>query len=121
MLTIIALVVALMFLSSPWNVVLVLTAATVDIAETGVLVWWSRRRRRLSRSSVGMEAIVGRPGVALGRLDPAALDPVGQVRVAGEIWSARSAQPIDPGAAITISSVNGLVLDVEPAREAVTA
>ena len=117
MLTIIALVVALLFLSSPWNVVLVLSAATVDIAETGVLVWWSRRRRRLSPSSVGVEAIVGRAGVSLGRLDPAALDPVGQVRVRGEIWSARSFEPIDPGVAVTISAVEGLVLDVELARQ----
>jgi membrane protein implicated in regulation of membrane protease activity len=117
MLTLVALVVALLFLSSPWNVVLVLTAATLDIAETGVLVWWSSRRRRLSRSSVGAGAIVGQTGVALGRLDPVALDPVGQVRVAGEIWNARSVEPIEPGAAITISSIDGLVLDVEPTRQ----
>ena len=110
MLTLVALVVAVLFLPSPWNAVLVVTAATVDLAETGVLVWWSRRRRRLSPARVGTEAIVGRTGIALGRLDP-----VGQVRVDGEIWSARSAEPIDPGAAITVRSVDGLVLDVEPA------
>ena len=34
MLTIIALVIALLFLSSPWNVVIVIVAATIDIAET---------------------------------------------------------------------------------------
>jgi membrane protein implicated in regulation of membrane protease activity len=117
MLTLVALVVALLFLPSPWNVVLVLGAATVDIIETGVLVWWSRRRRRLSRSMVGAEAIVGQTGIALGRLDPAAFETVGQVRVGAEIWSARSAEPIEPGAAITISSIDGLVLDVEPARQ----
>jgi membrane protein implicated in regulation of membrane protease activity len=115
MLTIVALVVAVLFLPSPWNAVLVVTAAIVDIAETGVLVWWSRRRRRLSPAAVGTGAMVGRTGIALRRLDPVALDPVGQVRVGGEIWSARSAEPIDPGAAVTVSSVDGLVLDVEPA------
>jgi membrane protein implicated in regulation of membrane protease activity len=118
MLTLIALVVAVLFLSSPWNVVVVVTAAIVDIVETGVLVWWSRRRRRLGPAAVGTEAIVGRMGVALTRLDPGnlksgALDPVGQVRVDGEIWSARSAEPIDPGAAVTVRSVDGLVLEVE--------
>ena len=116
MLTIAALIFALLFLSSPWNVVLVLTAAAVDIAETGGLVWWSRRRRRLSPAVVGTEALVGQAGVAIRRLDPAALDPVGQVRVGGEIWSARSVEPIDPGVSVTVTSVAGLVLDVEPTR-----
>jgi len=116
MLTIVALILAVLFLPSPWNVVLVATAAIVDIAETGVLVWWSRRRRRLGPAAVGAGAIVGRAGIALGRLDPVAPNPVGQVRVGGEIWSARSAEPIDPGAAIIVRSVDGLVLGVEPVR-----
>jgi membrane protein implicated in regulation of membrane protease activity len=116
MLTLVALVVAVLFLSSPWNVVLVVAAAIVDTAETGAFVWWSRRRRRLGPAAVGTEAIVGRTGTALGRLDPDAPDPAGQVRVDGEIWSARSAEPIDPGVTVIVSSVDGLVLDVEPAR-----
>lgn len=116
MLTIFALIAALLFLSSPWNLVLVVTAALVDIAETGAFVWWSRRRRRLGPAAVGLEAIVGRTGIALGRLDPFSLAPIGHVRVDGEIWSARSAEPIDPGVTVIVNSVDGLVLDVEPAR-----
>ena len=115
MLTIIALVIALLFLSWPWNVVVVVAAAIVDIAETGTFVWWSRRRRRLSPAAVGVQTIVGCKGIALGRLDPGAAAPVGQVRVGGEIWRARSAVPIDPGAAVIVSAVDGLVLDVAPA------
>jgi membrane protein implicated in regulation of membrane protease activity len=114
MLTIIALVIALLFLSWPWNIVLVIVAATIDIAETGVFVWWSRRRRRGTRVAVGAETIVGRTGIALGRLDPGALNPVGQVRVEGEIWGARSAEPIEPGAAVVVDAVDGLVLVVAP-------
>jgi membrane protein implicated in regulation of membrane protease activity len=121
MLTIIALVIALLFLSSPWNVVIVIVAATIDIAETGTFFWWSRRRRRLTPVAVGAETIVGRTGIALGRLDPAAASPAGQVRVEGEIWAARSAEPIDPGAPVVVSAVHGLVLDVEPDRRPVTA
>ena len=66
--------------------------------------------------AVGAETIVGRTGIALGRLDPDAASPEGQVRVEGEIWGARSAEPIEPGAAVVVSAVNGLVLDVEPDR-----
>ena len=116
MLTIIALVLAILFLSSPWNVVIVIVAATIDIAETGTFFWWSRRRRRLTPAAVGAETIVGRAGVALARLDPDAVSPEGQVRIEGEIWGARSTEPIEPGAAVVVRAVNGLVLDVAPQR-----
>jgi len=96
--------------------VIVIVAATIDIAETGTFFWWSRRRRRLTPVAVGAETIVGRTGVALQRLDPAAASPAGQVRVEGEIWAARSAEPIEPGAQVVISAVHGLVLEVEPDR-----
>jgi membrane protein implicated in regulation of membrane protease activity len=116
MLTVIALVISLLFLSSPWSYVIVIVAATIDIAETGTFFWWSRRRRRLTPVAVGAETIVGRAGVALGRLDPAAARPAGQVRVDGEIWTARASEPIEPGASVLIRAVDGLVLDVEPDR-----
>lgn len=113
MLILVALVVAVLFVPSPWNIVLVASAALVDIAETGAFVWWSRRRRRLSSPAVGSDAIVGRRGIALTHLDPTVPDPVGQVRVGGEIWSARTAQSIDPGVRIIVTSVEGLLLGVE--------
>ena len=116
MLTIIALVVAILFLSWPWNVIVVVVAAIIDISETGGFLWWSKRRRRLSPPAVGAETIVGRTGIALARLDPRSSVPGGQVRVEGEIWSARAAEPIEPGATVTVTAVDGLVLDVEPAR-----
>jgi membrane-bound serine protease (ClpP class) len=114
MLTLIALVIALLFLSWPWSVVLVIGAAIVDIAETGTFVWWSRRKRRRSPPVVGAGQLLGRTGVSLARLTPGAA-PGGQVRVEGEIWNARSEVPIDPGAPVSVSSVDGLTLTVVPA------
>ena len=116
MLTIIAIVIAILFLSSPWTFVIVIVAAIIDIAETGGFYWWSRRRRRLTPVAVGAETIVGRTGIALGRLDPDAASPEGQIRIDGEIWAARAAEPIEPGARVVVSAVHGLVLDVEPER-----
>ena len=112
-LTLIALVIAVLFLPSPWNVLLVLAAALVDIAETGAFVWWSRRRRRLVPPSVGVETLVGRRGTALDRIDPTR---VGHVSVDGEIWNARSSEPIDRGSAVVVSRVDRLLLDVVPAQ-----
>jgi membrane protein implicated in regulation of membrane protease activity len=110
MLTLIALVIALLFLSWPWSVLVVIAAAIIDIAETGTFVWWSRRRRRRGPPAVGSGALVGRTGVAIDRLAPG-----GQVRVAGEIWNARSEVAIDPGSPVSVSGIDGLTLTVVPA------
>ena len=116
MLTLIALVLALLFLPSPWGAIVVVAAAVIDLIETGVFVWWSRRRRRRGPASVGVQSLVGRGGVALDRLDPGSASP-GQVRVEGEIWSARASAPVDPGGQVTVAAVDGLTLEVVPARD----
>ena len=59
MLTLIALLLALLVLPSPWSAIVVVCAAVVDVIETGTFVWWSRRRRRKTTQSVGAETIVG--------------------------------------------------------------
>jgi len=116
MLTLVALAVALLLLPTRWGIALVAGAALVDVAEVGAFVWWSRRRLRQSAAAVGIEAIVGRTGVALGRLGDDREGKPGQVRVDGEIWAARARDSIDPGVQVTVSSVEGLVLRVAPAR-----
>ena len=45
MLTIVAVVLALTVLPSPWGAIAVIVAAIIDVVETGVFVWWSKRRR----------------------------------------------------------------------------
>jgi membrane protein implicated in regulation of membrane protease activity len=107
MLTVAAIVVALLLLPVGWGVALVAAALVVDVTETVVLVRWSRRRR----VTVGLEAMVGRTGVASGRLAPA-----GQVRIDGEIWDAVVLRDsIEPGATVVVRSVDGLTLRVDPA------
>jgi membrane protein implicated in regulation of membrane protease activity len=61
----------------PWGIVTVLVGGLLDVAESVVLLRWSKRRR----STVGAEALVGRTAVVA--------TPT-QVRVAGELWNARS-------------------------------
>jgi membrane-bound serine protease (ClpP class) len=104
-LTLVALLLALLVLPSPWNWIVVVVAAAVDVVETIVFVWWSRRRR----PSVGLETFVGRRAVAV---EP--LLPRGQVRIDGELWQARSPEPVQPGADVVVTGVDGLVLDVAP-------
>ena len=106
MLFLIALVLAIFVLPSPWGVVAVVVAGVLDIGETVLFIWWSKRRR----ASVGVETFVGKQGVAVGDLWP-----TGQVRVEGEIWQARCEGGCDSGTAVVVRSVEGLTLVVDPA------
>ena len=97
---------AIFVLEEPWTWVAVALGATFELAETGSLIWWSKRRR----VAVGTETLVGRRAVV-------SVDcrPQGQVRVAGEIWQARCDAGADVGEAVVVREVRGLTLVVEPA------
>ena len=106
MLFLIALLLALFVLPSPWGVITVVVALVVDLVEVGVGIWYSKRRK----AKVGASALVGVTGVAM---DP--LSPQGQVRINGEIWRARCDVGCEAGASIVVRAVDGLTLEVEPA------
>jgi len=105
MLTIVAVVLALTVLPSPWGWIAVVGAAAIDVAETAFFVHWSKRRR----AAVGVETLVGRPAVVV-----RALTPRGQVKVDGEVWDARAAYDLVPGDEVVVTGVDGLLLEVEP-------
>jgi membrane protein implicated in regulation of membrane protease activity len=102
----IALLLAIFLLPSPWGFVVVACALVVDVFEVSVGLWYSKRRR----ATVGTDALLGLTGVAVGDLFPE-----GQVKVNGEIWRARCEAGCDAGAAVVVRAVNGLTLEVEPA------
>ena len=106
MLFLIALLLAIFFLPSPWGIVLVVVAGIVDLTEVGIGLWWSRRRK----AAVGASALVGATGIAMGDLWPQ-----GQVKVNGELWRARCDGGCDAGTSVVVRAVDGLTLEVEPA------
>jgi membrane protein implicated in regulation of membrane protease activity len=105
-LLVISILLALFVLPSPWGLVAVAVGACLEIAETGLFLWWSQRRR----AAVGVESLVGKSGVTVSDLWPE-----GQVKVAGEIWKARCDGGCDAGTAVVVRGVDGLLLEVEPA------
>ena len=107
MLTIIAVLLALTVIPSPWGVVAILGAFAIDAAETAFFVRWSKRRR----ATVGVETLVGRTAVVVRQLTPR-----GQVKLDGETWEARGPADTLPGEKVVVIAVDGLVLDVEPAE-----
>jgi membrane-bound serine protease (ClpP class) len=109
-LLVVAIVAALFWLPSPWGVAAVTGAATVELAEIGLYVWYSKR----GRATTGAEGLVGAIGVAV-----TACDPEGQVRVEGELWRATCSEGVQSGDPVVVRRVqNRLTLDVAPLHSA---
>ena len=100
-----AIFLALFVVPAPWGLVLVSIAAVVEIAETFFWIRFSQRRR----IQAGAETLVGARAEVV-----TALAPVGQVRIAGELWQARSEGRAEPGAPVRVVGREGLTLLVEP-------
>jgi membrane-bound serine protease (ClpP class) len=95
---------------SPW---LIAVAAATALLFFGVVVRASLRARRLPPPA-GLERLVGADGTVVKELDP-----VGVVRVASEEWSATTAgPPVPAGTPVRVVGVQGLRLQVQPARTA---
>jgi membrane-bound serine protease (ClpP class) len=95
-----AILLAVFVVPSPWGVPLVAGAAAVEVAESLLLLRWSRRRR----VRVGVEAMIGAEALVL---------EDGWVRIAGERWRAAAHAPLRPGETVRVVAIDGLTLVVE--------
>ena len=105
---VVALLLALFVLSSPWSYVAFAAGAAIEVGEAWLLWWLSRRRK----PTVGVETLVGRRATVT-----TPCRPYGQVRVAGELWQARCDAGAEEGASVEVAAVKGLLLVVEPLPE----
>jgi membrane-bound serine protease (ClpP class) len=92
-------------LPDPWDVIGALVSLACGLVE---ITYWQRRMRRVEVQT-GVENLIG----AVGEVT-AALAPVGQIRVLGELWQARASSDLAPGTSVRVVAVDGLILDVEP-------
>jgi membrane protein implicated in regulation of membrane protease activity len=99
---------ALFALPPGWGIAAVSLGIAVEIAEVG---FWVRFLRRY-RISSGPEALIGRRAEVI-----EACEPLGRVRLRGEIWHARCDQGAAVGEGVVVSDVAGLTLQVERANE----
>jgi membrane protein implicated in regulation of membrane protease activity len=104
MLTLLAILLAMTVIPTPWGACAVGVAALVDLAETVVLI----RRTGRAPSPVGAAGMIGRKGIATTRLSPE-----GRVRIFGELWAARvESGSLACGASVEVERVEGLELVV---------
>jgi len=102
-------IVGLFVLPDPWGVIAVLTAAVIEVGE---VFFWIRFLRRYPVTT-GAEGLVGERGKVIGRCAP-----LGRVRLRGEIWNARSEEPLELGEEVRVEAVDGLTLVVGRAGNA---
>jgi membrane protein implicated in regulation of membrane protease activity len=95
-----AILLAIFVLPAPWGIVAVIAGGVLDVTESLVFLKWSKRRR----SPVGVDALIGKRAV---------VNTPTQVRVAGELWEARSDRPLVPGEEVIVRAVEGLTLIVD--------
>ena len=105
MLFVIAVILAVFVVPSPWGLVLVGAAAVVEIGETFFWIWLSQRHR----AKVGAETLLGARAEVV-----SPCRPDGQVRIQGELWRARCEAGAGPGDSVRVVERNGLTLLVEP-------
>jgi membrane-bound serine protease (ClpP class) len=97
---------ALFVLPSPWGAIVVFIGLFLELGEIAIGLHVRRRRTR-----VGHETMIGRQAEVLQDLSP-----TGFVLIDGERWQARASAPAIRGSRVVIKAVNGLELEVEPAR-----
>jgi membrane protein implicated in regulation of membrane protease activity len=99
----VAVLLAVFVLPDAWAIPAVVVGGAIEVGEAGLWLRWSRSRRPQTGAEalVGMEATVVEP-----------CQPLGSVRVHGELWRARCEDGADAGAAVRVEGVDGLTLTV---------
>lgn len=76
----------------------------------------AKRITKESPQKTNVDAMIGKAGLVVKAIDPAA--DVGQVRVEGQVWQAIATEPLDEGAQITVDKVQGARLYVSKNNKA---
>jgi membrane-bound serine protease (ClpP class) len=101
--------VAIFLVPDEWTVPVIIGAAVVEVTETAITWWWSRR----AAPRVGPETLIGATARVV-----RPCRPMGEVRVRGEIWQARCDAGANRDDMVRVAAREGLVLVVEPVSPA---
>ena len=100
-----AAVASIFLLPMPWPIFLFVAALVLEVGEYWAWKWFLRRYRIRS----GPEAMIGTVGEVVYECDPE-----GRVRLAGELWKARSDAVAPVGTRVRVLAIDGLTLEVQP-------
>ena len=105
------LVVVLADVPHPWNAILIIAGALLEVGEVVVLRRWSKRIDRRTRPTTGAAAMIGEQAQVV---EPC--HPLGMVELNGELWQARCDEGADPGETVAVKAIEKLTLIVERER-----
>jgi membrane protein implicated in regulation of membrane protease activity len=96
------------FLPHPADIVVLVLGAVGEVGE----IVWGRRLAKRWRPKVGVETMIGTTAEVV---EPC--QPVGYVRVRGELWEARCEAGAGVGETVRITAIEELTLTVAPVSE----
>ncbi len=105
MILLLAILLAIFVLPSPWSFVIVVLGLLGEVGE----IVWGRRLAKRWRPKTGAEAMIGKRAKVV-----VACRPDGQVRVHGELWAATCAAGADVGETVVVEGLDELTLVVAP-------
>jgi membrane protein implicated in regulation of membrane protease activity len=101
---VLAILLAIFVLPSPWGLVAVGCSATFEVSQMFGSIWWSHRRQ----AQVGAEALIGVEARVVERCGP-----LGKVAIRGEVWNARCEVDAEVGETVIVRGLQRLTLLVE--------
>ena len=104
MAAIVAILLALFVLPSPWGLVAIIVGVSIEVAESLFWVRYTRRRRAVT----GAEGLIGQTAFVV-----EACRPDGRVRVLGELWRAHCSRAAEVGEHVRVLRIRELTLEVE--------
>ena len=109
MILIIAILLVVFLVPSPWSIVVLAVACVLEAGEIAVLRRWSKRIGRRTKATTGAEALAGKVAEVT-----ADCRPTGMVRLDGELWEARCEAGASRGDSVVVERLDGLTLVVSP-------
>ena len=104
MILIIAILLAVFLVPSPWSIVVLVVACVLEVGAIAVL----------PKDTTGAEALVGKVAEVTAECRPA-----GMVRLDGELWEARCEAGASRGDSVVVERLDGLTLVVSPKTDSV--
>ena len=100
---------------APHNLQIIVMAAVSVVTFLICMIWIrpkleSLRRAKIQRTNA--DRLIGMEGVVIVPVNP--VEGKGQVKVEGQIWSAKSESAIDEGIKVRIKAIEGVKLIVDP-------
>jgi membrane protein implicated in regulation of membrane protease activity len=108
---VVAILLAVFVVPSPWSIVVVVVGCVLEVGEIALLRRWSKRIGRRTKATTGAEAMVGKAAEVTQDCRP-----TGMVRLDGELWEARCDGGASRGDSVVVERLDGLTLVVARAK-----